>query len=339
MLFGVIGLLIGISSPLYASEMDLDFVMRCDDLYCSGGAEQVTGGIRNEVGVVLPAPRVSETPLTRTRLNRQGTPSPAPAGGGGPAATSEEMRPEAGSISGTEDTGATTGSDRRMQGSSMPTGAGGNGMAAGGMNAPGGGQGANNLKAGYLYADDEASTPVQVPKGQKANSLGANPMINPVALNSQSASGVKSAEKSGSGRGLAANPGMLGETSGGSGGSGGVGSPATGAEQSLLGKIVKSLGMDSFFGGLDGARGAGGPPGAEKGALARGKGQPLPQAQALKDPRQILKENYERYGRGLASQIEFGSSQSFLFQSMCQHYVNYALKNRIPRNDSPCPLN
>ncbi len=323
------------SSFARAEEMDISFIYRCDDVYCNGQAPaRFEDRLRRQVGVVVPPANIQAPSIPRTRLISAAIQAnPAVTGGTGGGQNPSSNIPQA-----ISDTGAPNSETGGIQKSSV----GGQGPAAngGGYNSQPlpGVTGNPNVRGGLLYADDEKEeNKISAGQGLNASSPtlqnipGAK--IDPVAQNRQN--GGESAPLA---SGLAASALNLleGGSESGSGGSGG----STAEPESLLSKLVKAVGADHFFSSPGGAFGSLLGQKNSASTLSGGAAQSkLPPSQGLRDPKDILRENYEKYRRGLASQLEFGSSQSFLFQNMCQHYINYAQKNRIPKNDSPCPLN
>jgi len=324
----------------FAEDMDISFIYRCDDMYCGegGGSRPNVEGLRDRVGVIIPPASVSAPRLPRTRLISNTAPGPQRLieGGGTPNPTAG-----AGAVSGT---GEQSGQQENVRGSSVN----GQGTAAG-MGASGGGSNFNsptvpgggtspNVKGGLLYADDE---PAKISAGQgvagatPALQAAAQPKIDPVSQNRNN-----SADPASGGSGVAASglaPSALSLLNGDSGG--GARSGGAPAGESFLSRLAKAVGADQFFSGPKGDSGGSSLMGKSGGLNTAQQGKALPAAQALMDPKDILRANYDKYQRGLASQLEFGSSQSFLFQNMCQHYLTYAQRNRIPKNDSPCPRN
>ncbi len=323
----------------FAEEMDISFIYRCDDMYCNGGgAAPNVEGLRDRVGVIIPPASVSAPQLPRTRLISTTAPAPPRVGGGG----TPNPTAGAGPVS---DTGEQGGQQENVQASSAngqgPAGSmGGSGGVGSGYSSPtmpGGGT-SPNVKGGLLYADDE---PSEISAGQgvsgstPAFQAAAQPKVDPVSQNRNNSADPASGGSGPAASGLAPSALSLLNGGGGGGGSRG-GAPAAG--ESFLSRLAKAVGADQFFSSPKGSSG-GSSSLAKRGNTAGQPGQALPATQALMDPKDILKANYDRYRRGLASQLEFGSSQSFLFQSMCQHYLTYAHRNRIPKNDSPCPRN
>jgi hypothetical protein len=110
-----------------------------------------------------------------------------------------------------------------------------------------------------------------------------------------------------------------------------------GAPKSLLAKIARGLGLDSFWGATGGGSNS-----QRRGAAANGQARngALPAGGAGvngRDPKALLQQQLNQLRRrGLASQLEFAPANSSLFQSMCHHYQDYAIGNRILASKQPC---
>lgn len=101
--------------------------------------------------------------------------------------------------------------------------------------------------------------------------------------------------------------------------------------------------MWNGYHGASGRRGGGRAPGSMKASLdgrtrvGRNLASISPESKLL-DPRTVLEARLKRIQqRGIASIGELEKSDNFLFFSMCQHYVNYAEKNRINTGKTECP--
>ncbi len=106
----------------------------------------------------------------------------------------------------------------------------------------------------------------------------------------------------------------------------------------LLLKIAGALGLDRFFA----TKGKSGSTHLNHRNNGRGGIQgSIKKEEPLKDPLTILQAQLDKHlkqERSLASRLEFGSSQSSLFHSMCEHYKRYAQRARITEpNTQPCP--
>lgn len=120
----------------------------------------------------------------------------------------------------------------------------------------------------------------------------------------------------------------------------GKGKPAAGSSQSVIERIARGLGLHRFFGVSGASRQASGKRNTARTSRYQKK-TPIEDS-PLKDPRSILQAQLDKHlqrSRGLASQLEFGSAESSLFRSMCQHYIRYAKSNDIPIGQQGCPQN
>lgn len=116
---------------------------------------------------------------------------------------------------------------------------------------------------------------------------------------------------------------------------------AASAEEAPAQEALKK--MWNGYHGTSGRRGGGRVPGSMSASLdSRARGgrniASLPSESKLLDPRTVLEARLKRIQqRGIASIGELEKSDNFLFFSMCQHYVNYAEKNRINTGKTECP--
>ena len=208
------------------------------------------------------------------------------------------------------------------------------GLQSGGISKP-------NLHHGLLYRDDYDKAPTAGIQPLIQHNQFSNPNANSGPdndlPNTSESNGLKSAQ---------ANQALFG----GSGGPidspfGQFESPSTTASSNdsdegsnLLKKIAGALGLNHFF-GVHGKQGSHRfSQGTQRGEMASGV---FAKEEPLKDPRAILQAQLDKQlqqQRSIASSLEFGSSQSFLFHSMCQHYKRYAEKAHIPYSKKqPCP--
>ncbi len=205
---------------------------------------------------------------------------------------------------------------------SVPAGSGGPvGRGSGNYEADfGNNQG--NVKGGLLYADD---TPTH-----------SNPVINNPA---NSALKKRESQRDQSPQGGAFASAGAGATPSAPTG-GGTSRPAAlpqAQPDGLLDRlknIATNLG-EKFFG----LSGSGGKNNSHKG-ISRNVGAAAnnksPSQGSTPDMRGLLQQRLNQY-RGLASQLEFAKSNTHLFGNMCKHYRAYALKHRIPNDESGCP--
>lgn len=353
-LFIITGFLLIPSLGWSQDSVDLSEAWRCDMIInqnctdAGGDFSQVRDTMKQNVGITVntgklaaPMPvgiNVQLTPAARKRVAEVAPPSKrAPAG---PDADSSSVKPggEAETTkSSTTGTGAANG---------FGLGGFGNGDSGGsadgfdlGTSGAGGSPTKPMMVNGVPYVNHDEDSPKIDTNIEKSGGSGiGSPTMTAAELNRKN-SELGSNDGSSRGRTPAssAGAGLLG----GSGGGTGKGGRAKGAGQSLIAAIAERLkdGVNSFMG----LGGDGGSKGLDS------NGNPLPGAKGKganprmlangRDPKDILRANFDKYKRGLANRLEFGDSNSFLFQSMCQHYIDYAKANRIPNNAGPCPMN
>lgn len=344
-------------------------IYRCDPFISNTGSGTCSNGVVNsgtlqsnittlerKVGIrINPKPLalpsreiVNTTPKVRTRSETGDSPRKRPVPDGSPVTgtnigePAEEPRVLNGSSASNGNKNNDSGTGMGGFGSSSGETYDGRGFIAGSMP----GKADSKIHAGLLYSDD-ASAPgtndkpkdfaMVEPSGTAFNALKPT---NPVDQNRQNHTGNDdSGSSGGSGMGGAAGLGAMGAS----------GSPAKGAGkgkssgQSLLGSIAERLkeGLNNFM-GLGSGSGSGGAGDTGRGLASlngKDKNGKLGAAGFGKDPRGLLKANFDKFNRGYANSLEFGDSSSFLFQSMCQHYIDYARANRIPNGKRPCPSN
>ncbi len=230
--------------------------------------------------------------------------------------------------------------------------------AGSGITGLGGGSnpgGQTMVKGGLLYASEDsgASGGANFKNGSNPDTVKSQSLASgqsAVMLNRQNSAGGPSAgedaERSkNSSRAMASVGGGAGGSGGfsASGGSGGGGAAASGGSSTsgdgLLGRlagIAKGLG-ERFF-GMSGSGGSHASRMRASAALAEKNRLKRLAALSKNDPnfRDMLQKHMRRQ-RGLASSLEFGAKDSFLFGRVCQQYTKYANENGIPDDRVRCP--
>lgn len=107
-----------------------------------------------------------------------------------------------------------------------------------------------------------------------------------------------------------------------------------------LSKIAKKLGMGGFFG----ASGSGGTSrqraaNPTQGSAGKRQDPAISKKASELRARKLLQAQFNKLKghRQLASELEFGSSNSSLFVNMCHHYARYARQHQLPINYAGCP--
>jgi hypothetical protein len=349
-----IGMLI-IICPLFGAyahdtSLDLSRYNSCDEFFCAGGNHGDSGlqtELLNRVGInIAPtqsipesAPRVVIRPIVIGGSQGPGQrpamePSPDPGADPGTDNSPTQQAPP------TTASGQPTGHN--------PQGGGHFGSQPGGFSGASMGGGNGQMVGGLLYRTDEpasndrpGSQSDTQPSAMEPNKMQYGNTGNP-SSSDRAKKSASNSQDTDNGRGL----GMLGAQGNGSlGGAGnnGLGGAASGAAggagapESLLAKIARGLGLDSFWGATGGGSNS-----QRRGAAANGQARngALPAGGAGvngRDPKALLQQQLNQLRRrGLASQLEFAPANSSLFQSMCHHYQDYAIGNRILASKQPC---
>jgi hypothetical protein len=336
--------LIGFHTQAMETEALSTIANDCDFLFCAGNNNQRA---ESETGVAV-AP-VQSAPVQLSPPPARLVPSGEIIGGtvGAPSSERPDVPPVEGAT--TEAPSAQEpGGQAQNQPQNQPTNPGG--MQGSSFAAPAGSGPGTSLQGGYLYSDDSANSEAPPPNSPTESGVVTNGIYHNTSTGqgegSDRSAGQDGSKNKGEGPlGGAMAPMAGASTSGGLGGlQPGTGSDplaqGNGRSPSLLDKIARGLGLDSFWGSSGGAnsRGkagasAGGHPTSGPKAASGGNGAP--------NSRQALQAQFDRFRqqRGTASQMEFGSANSLLFKGMCQHYNRYAYRNHLPQNQANCPEN
>jgi hypothetical protein len=328
--------------PLAFSE-DLD-INRCDSLFCptSSGFNTPTNlALKENTGIYVQPATAQNFPQVRRRTTGEINDAPAS------ATPSQRIRPQGlgGSNGGGGDSQTNGNGDSGVEKSSIPaspqspeSSMGQSGGSVSQFNSPNGANNNSQLKAGLLYSNDDEEPSSNKPdtankSGSALTSLATQ--MDPVKQNLNNSSVDSAANsapfKPGSGT-KASDFGTY------QSGDGAANKGFVGKIKDELAEIAASLG-ENFFGDL------GGKSSSRKSNNTISKNGLMKNGKNIKDkngninPRDLLKRGLAQFeGRGLANKLEFSASNTSLFGNMCKHYVNYALKNSIPNDRTPCPL-
>ena len=339
--------------PLFAEEVDLSSLYECDDFFCPGqGQSPADQMLRENIGIVVPPVPTIDFQPRRVIINDRGVTRP---GRSQETASAPDLINENSDIASVpEESSYNNGTEEAQQTENQPgsfnqQGAGGMNAAQGGFNNPSGGGisaasvphgnggsvgrgsgnyeadfGSNqgNVKGGLLYADD---TPTH-----------SNPVVNnPSNSNREKRESQQDKTPQGGAFASAGSGAMPSAPAGGGSGRSAV-TPRAQPDGLLdrLKNIATNLG-EKFF-GLSGSGGKNNSRRLASGNANRAVNNNGSSKRPSPDMRNLLQNRLNQY-RGLASQLEFAKSNTHLFGNMCKHYRAYALKHRIPNDESGCP--
>lgn len=333
----------------WSETVDLSTAYRCDSMFSAegcadGGGNRVSSSLRQNIGIVVPSKRSSLPSLPRPVIDLKSTLPANSVAVPLTAAQRKQASQKLAELTGTVGQGAQSEVDTQSDLSAVSESslsATTNSLQVSAPVTTGYSQNKQLKAGGFLYSDGASSQSQSRTQTQNANVARARESQSRLlgqSLVSGEAAVKANQESSGESK---SSPTVPVASGGGEYGQFESGSSAQQPTQSLakkvtggLARIAGSLG-EKFFGGLGGR---GGRKEGPKGALeTSGSNKQVSLSKGMSLDRNLLKRRLARLNGQGARSLEFGSSQSFLFNSMCKHYAAYARKNRIANDTSPCP--